>query len=240
MNVKVLSKTGKETGRTVELRDSVFGIEPNRTVMYEDVRRYLANQRQGTAKTKERSEITGSTRKLFRQKGTGGARRGDIKSPILRGGGTIFGPRPRTYSVGLNRKMIRLARRSALSAKAAQDGILVVERFDFDSPKTREMVGILNALSLEGRKVLLLTPGTLRNVYLSGRNIPGLQVLEAEKPATYQIMKADVIVFMEEAVDELQSLLAPAEKATAAPADEPAATETAPEASNDETLEEQA
>jgi large subunit ribosomal protein L4 len=240
MNVNVLSKAGKETGRTVELRDSVFGIEPNRTVMYEDVRRYLANQRQGTAKTKDRSEITGSTRKLFRQKGTGGARRGDIKSPILRGGGTIFGPRPRTYSVGLTRKMIRLARRSALSAKAAQNGIMVVERFDLDAPKTRVMVDFLSALSLDGRKVLLLTPGTMRNVYLSGRNIPGLQVLEADKPATYQIMKADVLVFMEEALEELQTLLTPAEKAMETVVEEASAPVAAAEASNDETLEEQA
>lgn len=221
MNVKVLSTDGKDTGRSVELLDSVFGIEPNRTVMYEDVRRYMANQRQGTAKTKERSEITGSTRKLFRQKGTGGARRGDIKSPILRGGGTIFGPRPRAYTVGLTKKMSRLARRSALSVKASQEAVMVVERFAFEAPRTREMVAILDALELTGRKVLLLTSGKIDTVYLSGRNLQGVQVLEADKPSTYQIMKAEVIVFMEDALDTLQSILKPAEKSAAAPAEAP-------------------
>lgn len=204
MKLTVYTTEGKSSGKSVDVDDSIFAITPNRTVMFEDVRRFLANQRQGTAKTKERSEITGSTRKLFRQKGTGGARRGDIKSPILRGGGTVFGPKPHKYTVGMTRKQIQLARKSALSLKASGDAIRVVERFEFEAPKTQEMVRILQNFELDGKKVLVLTSGKVETVYKSGRNIPGVQVLEANKPATYQIMNADLILVQDDAVELLQ------------------------------------
>lgn len=204
MKLTVYTTEGKSSGKSVELDDSIFAITPNKTVMFEDVRRFLANQRQGTAKTKGRSEIAGSTRKLFKQKGTGGARRGDIKSPILRGGGTIFGPKPHKYTVGMTRKQIQLARKSALSLKASGDAIRVVERFEFEAPKTQEMARILQNFELDGKKVLVLTSGKVETVYKSGRNIPGVQVLEANKPATYQIMNADLILVQDDALDLLQ------------------------------------
>jgi large subunit ribosomal protein L4 len=176
--------------------------------MFEDVRRIQANKRQGTAKTKERGEIRGSTKKLYKQKGTGNARRGDIKSPLLRGGGTAHGPRPRPYNFGMTKKAIQLARRSALSLKAAQEGVIVVENFDFETPRTKDMAIALTNLGLEGKKILVLTPGKVESIYKSGRNLPGVRVLESNKPTTFDIMHAEVLVFLEGGLEELQSQLA--------------------------------
>ncbi|MBQ2585903.1 MAG: 50S ribosomal protein L4, partial [Bacteroidaceae bacterium] len=171
MEVSVYNIKGQDTGKKVELNDAIFGIEPNDHVIYLAVKQYLANQRQGTHKSKERSEITGSTRKLIRQKGGGGARRGDIKSPVLRGGGRVFGPKPRDYWFKLNKKVKALARKSALSYKAQQDAIVVVEDFDFEAPKTKEFVNLQKNLKIEGKKLLLVLPDVKKNVYLSARNI---------------------------------------------------------------------
>lgn len=208
MKLEVYSIDGKKNGKSVELDATVFGIKPNRTVMFEDVRRIQANKRQGTAKTKERGEIRGSTKKLFKQKGTGNARRGDIKSPLLRGGGTAHGPRPRPYNFSMTKKAIQLARRSALSLKATQEGVMVVENFDFETPRTKDMAIALTNLGLEGKKILVLTPGKVESIYKSGRNLPGVRVLESNKPTTYDIMHAEVLVFLEGGLEELQSQLA--------------------------------
>ncbi len=208
MKLEVYSIDGKKNGKSVELDATVFGIKPNRTVMFEDVRRIQANKRQGTAKTKERGEIRGSTKKLFKQKGTGNARRGDIKSPLLRGGGTAHGPRPRPYNFGMTKKAIQLARRSALSLKATQEGVIVVENFDFETPRTKDMAIALTNLGLEGKKILVLTPGKVESIYKSGRNLPGVRVLESNKPTTFDIMHAEVLVFLEGGLEELQSQLA--------------------------------
>jgi large subunit ribosomal protein L4 len=208
MKLEVYSIDGKKNGKSVELDATVFGIKPNRTVMFEDVRRIQANKRQGTAKTKERGEIRGSTKKLYKQKGTGNARRGDIKSPLLRGGGTAHGPRPRPYNFGMTKKAIQLARRSALSLKAAQEGVIVVENFDFETPRTKDMAIALTNLGLEGKKILVLTPGKVESIYKSGRNLPGVRVLESNKPTTFDIMHAEVLVFLEGGLEELQSQLA--------------------------------
>lgn len=208
MKLEVYSIDGKKNGKSVELDATVFGIKPNRTVMFEDVRRIQANKRQGTAKTKERGEIRGSTKKLFKQKGTGNARRGDIKSPLLRGGGTAHGPRPRPYNFGMTKKAIQLARRSALSLKAAQEGVMVVENFDFETPRTKDMAIALTNLGLVGKKILVLTPGKVESIYKSGRNLPGVRVLESNKPTTFDIMHAEVLVFLEGGLEELQTQLA--------------------------------
>ncbi|MDR9447298.1 MAG: 50S ribosomal protein L4 [Balneolaceae bacterium] len=208
MKLEVYSIDGKKNGKSVELDATVFGIKPNRTVMFEDVRRIQANKRQGTAKTKERGEIRGSTKKLFKQKGTGNARRGDIKSPLLRGGGTSHGPRPRPYNFSMTKKAIQLARRSALSLKVAQEGVMVVENFDFETPRTKDMAVALTNLGLEGKKILVLTPGKVDSIYKSGRNLPGVRVLESNKPTTLDIMHAEVLVFLEGGLEELQSNLA--------------------------------
>ncbi len=208
MKLEVYSIDGKKNGKSVELDATVFGIKPNRTVMFEDVRRIHANKRQGTAKTKERGEVRGSTKKLFKQKGTGNARRGDIKSPLLRGGGTAHGPRPRPYNFGMTKKAIQLARRSALSLKAAQEGVMVVENFDFETPRTKDMAIALTNLGLEGKKILVLTPGKVESIYKSGRNLPGVRVLESNKPTTVDIMHAEVLVFLEDGLQELQNQLA--------------------------------
>ena len=208
MKLEVYSIDGKKNGKSVELDATVFGIKPNRTVMFEDVRRIQANKRQGTAKTKERGEIRGSTKKLFKQKGTGNARRGDIKSPLLRGGGTAHGPRPRPYNFSMTKKAIQLARRSALSLKATQEGVMVVENFDFETPRTKDMAIALTNLGLEGKKILVLTPGKVESIYKSGRNLPGVRVLESNKPTTFDIMHAEVLVFLEGGLEELQSQLA--------------------------------
>lgn len=186
------------------MRDSIFGIEPNETVVYEDVRRYMANQRQGTVKTKERSEVRGGGRKAYRQKGTGMARRGSIRSPLLKGGGTVFGPRQRVHNIKMTKKMRKLARKSALSYKAADKAITVIEDFTYDAPKTSNVADMLKAFEWEDKKVLILTGETDINLYKSARNIPGVQVLEGNKPTTYQILDAEVILIQQSAVDLLQ------------------------------------
>ena len=200
MEVSVLNIKGEDTGRKVVLNDSVFGIEPNDHVIYLDVKRYLAAQRQGTHKSKERSEIAGSTRKLIRQKGGGGARRGDIKSPVLRGGGRVFGPRPRDYWFKLNKKVKALARKSALSYKAQQNAIVVVEDFDFETPKTKDGVALLNNLKVEGKKTLIVLPEVKKNVNLSVRNIQRVEVMTASALNTYKVMNANVLVVTENAL----------------------------------------
>ena len=200
MEVSVYNIKGEDTGKKVELNDAIFGIEPNDHVIYLAVKQYLANQRQGTHKSKERSEITGSTRKLIRQKGGGGARRGDIKSPLLRGGGRVFGPRPRDYWFKLNKKVKALARKSALSYKAQQDAIVVVEDFDFEAPKTKEFVNLQKNLKIEGKKLLLVLPDVKKNVYLSARNIQKAEVMTASALNTYKVLNANVLVVTENAL----------------------------------------
>lgn len=207
MEVSVLNIKGQETGKKVVLDDAIFGIEPNDHVIYLAVNQYLAAQRQGTHKAKERSEITGSTRKLIRQKGGGGARRGDIKSPVLRGGGRVFGPRPRDYWFKLNKKVKTLARKSALSYKAQQNAILVVEDFDFEAPKTKEVVALLNNLKISGKKVLLLLPEVEKNVYLSARNIQRVEVMTSSALNTYKVMNANVVVVTENALKLIEETL---------------------------------
>ncbi len=200
MEVSVLNIKGQETGKKVELNDAIFGIEPNDHVIYLAVNQYLAAQRQGTHKSKERSEITGSTRKLIRQKGGGGARRGDIKSPVLRGGGRVFGPRPRDYWFKLNKKVKNLARKSALAYKAQQNAIIVVEDFDFEAPKTKSFVELQKNLNVEGKKLLLVLPSNNKNVYLSARNIQRVEIATASALNTYNVMNANVLVVTENAL----------------------------------------
>ena len=200
MEVSVLNINGQETGRKVALNDAIFGIEPNDHCIYLAVNQYLAAQRQGTHKSKERSEIAGSTRKLIRQKGGGGARRGDIKSPVLRGGGRVFGPRPRDYWFKLNKKVKALARKSALSYKAQQNAIVVVEDFDFETPKTKDGVALLNNLKVEGKKTLIVLPEVKKNVNLSVRNIQRVEVMTASALNTYKVMNANVLVVTENAL----------------------------------------
>ena len=200
MEVSVYNIKGQDTGKKVELNDAIFGIEPNDHVIYLAVKQYLANQRQGTHKSKERSEITGSTRKLIRQKGGGGARRGDIKSPVLRGGGRVFGTKPRDYWFKLNKKVKALARKSALSYKAQQDAIVVVEDFDFEAPKTKEFVNLQKNLKIEGKKLLLVLPDVKKNVYLSARNIQKAEVMTASALNTYKVLNANVLVVTENAL----------------------------------------
>jgi large subunit ribosomal protein L4 len=200
MEVSVLNIKGEDTGKKVVLNDAIFGIEPNDHVIYLAVNQYLAAQRQGTHKSKERSEIAGSTRKLIRQKGGGGARRGDIKSPVLRGGGRVFGPTPRDYWFKLNKKVKNLARKSALSYKAQQNAIVVLEDFDFAAPKTKEAVNLLNNLKIEGKKTLLVLSEVKKNVNLSVRNIQRVEVMTASALNTYKVMNANVLVMTESAV----------------------------------------
>lgn len=207
MEISVFNIKGEDTGKKVELDDAIFGIEPNDHVIYLAVKQYLAAQRQGTHKSKERSEITGSTRKLIRQKGGGGARRGDIKSPVLRGGGRVFGPRPRDYWFKLNKKVKLLARKSALSYKAQDNAITVVEDFDFEAPKTKDFIALQSALHLDGKKLLLLLPGIQRNVYLSARNIPRTQVMTASDVNTYKILDSNALVMTEDALKLLEQTL---------------------------------
>ena len=200
MEVSVLNIKGEDTGKKVELNDAIFGIEPNDHVIYLAVKQYLAAQRQGTHKSKERSEITGSTRKLILQKGGGGARRGDIKSPVLRGGGRVFGPKPRDYWFKLNKKVKNLARKSALSYKAQQNAIIVVEDFNFEAPKTKDFIKVQNNLKIDGKKLLLLLPENNKNVYLSSRNIQRVEVMTASALNTYKVMNANVVVVTENAL----------------------------------------
>ena len=207
MDINVLDIKGQETGRKVILNENIFGIEPNDHVLYLDVKQYLADQRQGTAKTKERSEHAGSTRKLGRQKGGGGARRGDINSPVLVGGGRVFGPTPRDYSFKLNKKVKVLARKSALAYKAKESAIIVVEDFDFDAPKTREIIKIAKNLKVDGKKVLLVLPEAQNNVYLSARNLQKTQVTTAAQVNTYGILHADVLVVTENSLKTIDEIL---------------------------------
>ncbi|MBY5959301.1 50S ribosomal protein L4 [Membranicola marinus] len=200
MKLDILSTNGETLDRSVELPEEVFGITPNQHAVYLAVKNYLNNQRQGTHKTKGRSEVAGSTRKIKRQKGTGTARAGDIKNPLFRGGGRIFGPEPRTYSSKVNSKVKDLARKSALSEKARQGKISVVEDFSFDKPSTKSFVEVLTNLKLDGQKVLLVVNEHDRNVYLSGRNYPSIQVTEVRNLNTYEIMKAGTVLLSESAV----------------------------------------
>ena len=207
MEVSVLNINGQETGRKVQLNDAIFGIEPNDHVLYLDVKRYLANQRQGTAKSKERSEVSGSTRKLGRQKGGGGARRGDINSPVLVGGGRVFGPKPRNYSFKLNKKVKALARKSALSYKAQESAIVVVEDFTMEAPKTKDFVNITKNLKVEGKKLLLLLPEVNKNVFLSSRNLQRTNVMTATQLNAYKVLNADVLVITENSLKAIDSIL---------------------------------
>ena len=207
MEVSVLNINGHETGRKVQLNDAIFGIEPNDHVLYLDVKQYLANQRQGTAKSKERSEVSGSTRKLGRQKGGGGARRGDINSPVLVGGGRVFGPKPRNYSFKLNKKVKALARKSALSYKAQESAIVVVEDFTMEAPKTKDFVNITKNLKVEGKKLLLLLPEVNKNVFLSSRNLQRTNVMTATQLNAYKVLNADVLVITENSLKAIDSIL---------------------------------
>ena len=208
MEINVLNIKGQETGRKVTLNESVFGIEPNDHVIYLDVKQYMANQRQGTAKSKERSEHAGSTRKLGRQKGGGGARHGDINSPLLRGGGRVFGPTPRDYGFKLNKKLKALARRSALSYKAQENAIIVVEDFNFEAPKTKEFVEIAKNLKVDGKKVLMVLPEANKNVYLSARNLQKAECIIAANVNTYKVLNADVMVITESSLKAIDGVLA--------------------------------
>ena len=208
MELKVLNIEGTETGKTVNLSDTIVGIEPNDHAIYLDVKQYLANQRQGTHKSKEKWEITGSTRKLRKQKGSGGARFGSIKSPILRGGGRIFGPKPRDYRFKLNKKLKRLARKSALTYIAQKDGIMVVESFNFEAPKTKRMVEIMRNLNIFEKKSLLICNSQNIFVSLSSRNLPQIKVVNVRDLNTYDIMNANNLLFVEDAIDTLNSFYA--------------------------------
>ncbi|MBK6977712.1 MAG: 50S ribosomal protein L4 [Cytophagaceae bacterium] len=207
MKIKVLNKEGKETGKSVELSDEVFGIEPNQHVVWLDVKHYLANQRQGTHKSKERAEVSRSTKKLLRQKGSGGARHGSAKAPTYVGGGRVFGPRPRDYDFKLNKKVKVLARKSVLSARLAENNLIVVEDFGLDTPKTKAYISFLNALNLAGKKTLFVVNGGENNLYLSSRNIPKTKVLDKDSVNTYELINTDVILLAESTVSHLESIL---------------------------------
>ena len=207
MELNVLNIKGQETGRKVTLNEAVFGVEPNDHVIYLDVKQYMANQRQGTAKAKERSEHAGSTRKLGRQKGGGGARHGDINSPLLRGGGRVFGPKPRDYGFKLNKKVKVLARQSALAYKAQEDAIVVVEDFTMEAPKTKEFISIAKNLKVDGKKILLVVSENNKNIYLSARNLQGAEVIVASDVNTYKVLNADVLVVTEKSLDIIDSIL---------------------------------
>lgn len=207
MDINILDIKGRETGRKVTLNENIFGIEPNDHVIYLDVKRYLAAQRQGTSKTKERSEHSGSTRKLGRQKGGGGARRGDINSPVLVGGGRVFGPTPRDYSFKLNKKVRSLARKSALSYKAQEQAIIVVEDFDFEAPRTKEFINVVKDLKIDGEKVLLILPEVRKNVYLSARNLKKADVTTASQTNSYKVLNADVLVVTEKSLMRIEEIL---------------------------------
>lgn len=204
MKIAVLDINGKDTGRKVDLSKDVYAIEPNNHAVYLDVKQYLANQRQGTHKAKERAEIVGSTRKIKKQKGTGTARAGSIKSGIFRGGGRIFGPRPRNYSFKLNKNLKRLARKSALSIKASEKAITVLEDFNFETPKTQEFTAILKALGLENKKSLFVLGGSNNNVHLSSRNLKGSEVVLNSELSTYKILNANQVVLMESSLEEIE------------------------------------
>ena len=207
MEAKVLDFNGKDTGRKVQLSDSVFGIEPNNHAVYLDVKQYLANQRQGTHKAKERAEVAGSTRKIKKQKGTGTARAGSKKSPLFKGGGTVFGPRPRSYSFKLNKSLKRLARKSAFSLKVKESNLVVVEDFNFETPNTKNFINVLKALGLENKKSLFVLGESNKNVYLSSRNLKASSVVTTSELSTYAILNAKSLVLLEGAVDGIEANL---------------------------------
>ena len=207
MEVKVLDINGKDTGRKVQLSDSVFAIEPNNHAVYLDVKQYLANQRQGTHKAKERAEVTGSTRKIKKQKGTGTARAGSVKSPLFKGGGTVFGPRPRSYSFKLNKGLKRLARKSAFSIKAKESNIVVVEDFNFEAPNTKNFINVLKALGLENKKSLFVLGESNKNVYLSSRNLKASNVVTSSELSTYAILNANNLVLLEGSLELIEENL---------------------------------
>lgn len=215
MKIPVYTATGEQSGREAELPDNIFGIQPSEHSIYLAVKAYLAAQRQGTHKAKERGEITGSTKKLHRQKGTGGSRKGDIKNPIFRSGGRIFGPRPRKYNIKLNRKVRQLARASAFSSKTSAGGVKVVEELQLEVPKTKEFIKFLNGLDASDSKVLFITGDSNTNLYRSGRNLPKVEITHAGTVNTYDIMRADTILLTEGAIEKLkEQFAAPAETTT--------------------------
>ena len=207
MEVSVYNIKGEDTGRKITLNESIFGIEPNDHVLYLDVKQYLGNQRQGTAKAKERSEHAGSTRKLGRQKGGGGARHGDINSPLMKGGGRVFGPKPRDYRTKLNKKVKQLARRSALTYKAQENAIIVIEDFTFEAPKTKEFINIAKNLKVDGKKLLMVLPESNKNVYLSARNLQRSEVMLASSLNAYKVLNADVLVMTEKSLETIDGIL---------------------------------
>ena len=207
MEVKVLDFNGKDTGRKVQLSDSVFAIEPNNHAVYLDVKQYLANQRQGTHKAKERAEVTGSTRKIKKQKGTGTARAGSIKNPLFKGGGTVFGPRPRSYSFKLNKSLKRLARKSAFSIKAKEANIIVLEDFGFEAPNTKNFINVLKALGLENKKSLFVLGEANKNVYLSSRNLKSSNVVTSSELSTYAILNTNNLVLLEGSLELIEENL---------------------------------
>jgi len=207
MELAVFNKTGKETGRKVELKDTIFSIEPNDHAIYLDVKQHLANKRQGTHKSKERNEISGSTRKLKKQKGTGGARAGSIKNPLFTGGGRVFGPQPRDYAFKLNKKVKLLARKSALTYKARNNEIMVLEDFSLEAPKTKDYVAVLAGLNIEGKKSLVVLSEPNKNIYLSSRNLSGTRVVTASELTTYDILNSTSLVFFESSLDNIQKNL---------------------------------
>ena len=205
MELAILNTSGKETGRKVNLNDSIFGIKPNDHAIYLDTKQFLANQRQGTHKSKERGEVSGSTRKIKKQKGTGTARAGNIRNPLYRGGGRIFGPTPRYYGFKLNKKVKELARKSALSYKASTNNIIVLEDFSFESPKTKEIIKMGNNLNIANKKSVFVLPEQNNNIYLSSRNVQGVDVVIVSELNTYRIMKASTLILVESAIDVLQA-----------------------------------
>ncbi len=207
MEVAVFKSSGEKTTKNISLSDAVFGIEPNDHAIYLDVKSYLANQRQGTHKSKQRNEISGSSKKIKKQKGTGGARAGNIKNPLFKGGGRVFGPQPRDYSFKLNKKVKDLARRSALSYKAKGNSIAILEDFNFDAPKTKQYLSLLKSLSLGDKKTLLVLSEVNKNVILSGRNLQHSKITSAEQISTYDLMNADSIIFMESSISKVENLL---------------------------------
>tara|TARA_B100000809_G_scaffold213624_1_gene218068 strand:- start:30401 stop:31030 length:630 start_codon:yes stop_codon:yes gene_type:complete len=207
MKVAVLDITGKDTGRQVELSDAIFGLEPNKHAIYLDVKQHLANKRQGTHKAKERADIAGSTRKIKKQKGTGTARAGSIKSPIFRGGGRVFGPRPRSYSFKLNKNLKRLARKSALSTQAKAENIVVVENFSFDTAKTKNFADVLKAFGVEGKKSLFVLGDSNNNVYLSSRNLKKTSVVIGSELSTYKVLNTNKVILSEGALEGIESNL---------------------------------
>ncbi len=207
MELSVVNKEGKDTGEKIVLSGDVFGVEPNNHVVYLDVKHFLANQRQGTHKAKEKGEITGSTRKLKKQKGTGTARAGSIKSPVFRGGGRVFGPRPRSYSFKLNKKVRAVAKRSVLSYKAQNEGITILDAFSLEQPSTKSILALLDNLSLNNKKTIVVTSGYEKNVYLSSRNLKKAKVSTAAELSTYDVLHADKLVILKDAVNQIENAL---------------------------------